>query len=69
MIDYLREYSHAEYYASTMSQPVAQQILTSMSIIMGKDGTREGTSLIYVKTSNSTVKCIWFFAFFKFFFV
>ncbi|XP_073989283.1 serine palmitoyltransferase long chain base subunit [Rhodnius prolixus] len=46
LIDYLREYSHAEYYASTMSQPVAQQILTSMSIIMGKDGTREGVQRI-----------------------
>ncbi|GLG98501.1 Serine palmitoyltransferase 2 [Gryllus bimaculatus] len=42
LIDYLRINSHAACYASAMSPPVAQQIFTSMSIIMGKDGTTEG---------------------------
>lgn len=34
--------SHAACYASSMSPPVAQQIITSMRIIMGEDGTHEG---------------------------
>lgn len=42
LINFLRANSHAHCYASTMSPPVAQQILTSMKIIMGLDGTNEG---------------------------
>lgn len=38
----LREESHAHCYATAMSPPVAQQILSSMKIIMGQDGTNEG---------------------------
>ncbi|VDL72079.1 unnamed protein product [Nippostrongylus brasiliensis] len=40
-IDHLRVNSPTGYYSSPMSPPVAQQIYTSMSIIMGKDGTNE----------------------------
>ena len=42
MIDFLRVNSHA-CYASSMSPPVVLQTLRSMQIIMGKDGTFEGT--------------------------
>lgn len=42
LINYLRVHSHAHCYASSMSPPVAQQIISSMRIIMGLDGTGEG---------------------------
>lgn len=42
LIQMLRKHSHAHCYATAMSPPVAQQILTSMRIIMGEDDTKEG---------------------------
>lgn len=42
LIDYLRNHSHSALYATSMSPPVAQQIITSMKIIMGEDGTTLG---------------------------
>lgn len=42
LIDYLRCHSHSAMYATSMSPPVAQQIITSMKIIMGEDGTTLG---------------------------
>lgn len=42
LINYLRVHSHAHCYGSSMSPPVAQQIISSMRIIMGLDGTDEG---------------------------
>lgn len=42
LIDYLRRHSHSAMYATSMSPPVAQQIITSMKIIMGEDGTTLG---------------------------
>lgn len=42
MINYLKKYSHASTYGTAIAAPVAQQIITSMSIIMGRDGTDEG---------------------------
>lgn len=42
LIDYLRCHSHSALYATSMSPPVAQQIITSMKIIMGEDGTTLG---------------------------
>ena len=44
VINYLRGASHSNTYAASMPAPVAQQIITSMSIIMGEDGTKEGTT-------------------------
>jgi len=35
-------HSQAACYATAMSPPVAQQIISSMRIIMGEDGTDEG---------------------------
>ncbi|KAK7603935.1 hypothetical protein V9T40_004208 [Parthenolecanium corni] len=42
LIRNVRENSDAVYYATTMPPPVAQQIITSMKIIMGEDGTNDG---------------------------
>ena len=42
MINHLRMHSQASCYATAMSPPVAQQIISSMRIIMGEDGTGEG---------------------------
>lgn len=44
LINHLRIHSHAACYANAMSPPVAQQIISSMRIIMGEDGTDEGTN-------------------------
>lgn len=46
LVNVLRANSHAHCYASSMAPPVAQQVITSMRIIMGKDGTREGARRI-----------------------
>ncbi|XP_011502633.1 PREDICTED: serine palmitoyltransferase 2 isoform X2 [Ceratosolen solmsi marchali] len=42
LINYLRVHSHAHSYAMSMSPPIAQQIITSMKIIAGEDGTDAG---------------------------
>lgn len=53
LINLLRATSHAHCYASTMAPPVAQQVLTSMRIIMGKDGTTEGARRIQQLARNT----------------
>ncbi|CAI4223200.1 unnamed protein product [Auanema sp. JU1783] len=53
IIEYLRKKSHTCYYSASMSPPVAQQVLTSMSIIMGKDGTTDGAKRIERLARNS----------------
>uniref|UniRef100_A0A0N5AA53 serine C-palmitoyltransferase n=1 Tax=Syphacia muris TaxID=451379 RepID=A0A0N5AA53_9BILA len=45
-IDYIRINSHTGYYSLPMSPPVAEQIYTSMSVIMGLDGTNDGQERI-----------------------
>ena len=47
LIDHLRLHSHSACYAVSMPAPVAQQIITSMEIIMGRDGTRDGVYCAY----------------------
>ncbi|GAB6031791.1 serine palmitoyltransferase, long chain base subunit [Chamberlinius hualienensis] len=42
LINYLRIRSHSSCYAASMSAPIAQQIINSMKILMGEDGTLEG---------------------------
>ena len=42
VIDHIRGSSHSAVYASSMSPPVAMQIMSAMKIIMGEDGTDEG---------------------------
>lgn len=46
LISFLRANSHAHCYASSMAPAIAQQILTSMKIMMGADGTNEGKKRI-----------------------
>ncbi|XP_074660703.1 serine palmitoyltransferase 2-like [Tubulanus polymorphus] len=46
IISHLRAHSHSSIYACSMSAPVAQQILTSMKIISGQDGSDEGQKRI-----------------------
>ncbi|XP_021929475.1 serine palmitoyltransferase 2 isoform X1 [Zootermopsis nevadensis] len=53
LIDHLRVNSHAACYASAMSPPIAQQIITSMKIIMGEDGTLEGKKRIIQLARNA----------------
>ena len=43
VINHLRKHSHAATYAAPISAPVAQQVISSMKIIMGEDGTKEGS--------------------------
>jgi serine palmitoyltransferase len=49
----LRMNSHTGYYALPMSPPIAKQIYTSMSIIMGKDNTSEGRDRVERLHRNS----------------
>lgn len=53
LIDHIRAHSHAQCYASSMSIPVAQQIITSMRIIMGEDGTNDGLRRIKQLADNT----------------
>uniref|UniRef100_A0A8B9IVH5 serine C-palmitoyltransferase n=1 Tax=Amazona collaria TaxID=241587 RepID=A0A8B9IVH5_9PSIT len=48
LIDYLRTYSHSAVYATSMSPPVVEQIITSVKCIMGEDGT----TVVHVVTKN-----------------
>jgi len=53
LIRYLRIKSHAQCYASSMSPPVCQQIISTLSIIMGLDGGNDGRERIARLTDNS----------------
>lgn len=53
LINYLRVNSHAHCYASSMSPAVAQQIITSMQIMMGLDGTVDGKKRIDTLARNT----------------
>ncbi|KAL7872245.1 hypothetical protein SRHO_G00072280 [Serrasalmus rhombeus] len=54
LIDYLRTHSHSAIYATSMSPPVAQQIITSMKCIMGEDGTTLGQERLCQLSKNTT---------------
>jgi serine palmitoyltransferase len=53
LIQHLRVHSHANSYATAMCPPIAQQIISSMRIIMGRDGTQEGQRRIRALAANS----------------
>ncbi|KAL1122014.1 hypothetical protein AAG570_003420 [Ranatra chinensis] len=53
LIDYLRVAGHAGCYASSMSPPIIEQIITSMTIIMGEDGTDDGMRRITQLAKNT----------------
>jgi len=42
LIDHIRIHSQSACYATSMPAPVAQQVMSTMEIIMGKNGTDEG---------------------------
>jgi serine palmitoyltransferase len=53
LINYLRINSHAACYASSMSPPVTAQILKTLQIIMGIDGTCDGHRRIRQLSENT----------------
>ncbi|XP_066550214.1 serine palmitoyltransferase 2 [Amia ocellicauda] len=54
LIDYLRSHSHSAVYATSMSPPVVEQIITSMKCIMGEDGTTIGRDRVQQLAENTT---------------
>ncbi|KAM4690297.1 serine palmitoyltransferase 2 [Rhinophrynus dorsalis] len=53
LIDYLRAHSHSTAYATSMSPPVVEQIITSMKCIMGEDGTTMGRDRVEQLAENT----------------
>lgn len=53
LIDYLRKHSHSTAYATSMSPPVAEQIITSMKCIMGEDGCSLGRERVEQLAENT----------------
>ncbi|MEQ2201783.1 hypothetical protein XENOCAPTIV_018034, partial [Xenoophorus captivus] len=53
LIDYLRCHSHSAVYATSMSPPVVEQIITSMKCIMGEDGTTIGCDRVRWLAENT----------------
>ena len=53
LINFLRQNSHAATYASSMSPPVCLQIIKTLEIIMGLDGTNQGVNRIRQLRENS----------------
>ncbi|KAI8376264.1 pyridoxal phosphate-dependent transferase [Radiomyces spectabilis] len=53
VIDHLRLTNHTFCYAESMSPPVTQQVLTSLGIIHGEDGTDDGRKRIQQLADNS----------------
>lgn len=45
LIQHLRATSHSAIYSCAMSPPVTQQVIATMRVIMGQDGTHEGQLL------------------------
>ncbi|XP_035234145.1 serine palmitoyltransferase 2-like isoform X2 [Stegodyphus dumicola] len=46
LINHLRSHSHSFSYATSMSAPVAQQIIMTLKILTGKDGSNEGINRV-----------------------
>jgi serine palmitoyltransferase len=53
LIDYLKINSHANCYAASMSAPVALQVIRTLEIIMGLDGTKDGVTRIQQLAENT----------------
>uniref|UniRef100_A0A7N6FBD0 serine C-palmitoyltransferase n=1 Tax=Anabas testudineus TaxID=64144 RepID=A0A7N6FBD0_ANATE len=53
LIEYLRCNSHSAVYATSMSPPVVEQIITSMKCIMGEDGTTIGRDRVRQLADNT----------------
>ncbi|XP_015905786.2 serine palmitoyltransferase 2 isoform X2 [Parasteatoda tepidariorum] len=46
LINHIRTHSHSASYATSMSAPVAQQIIMTLKILMGRDGSTEGVKRV-----------------------
>ncbi|XP_006894811.1 PREDICTED: serine palmitoyltransferase 3 [Elephantulus edwardii] len=53
LVDYLRVHSHSAVYATSMSPPISEQIIRSIKLIMGMDGTTEGIKRIQQLAKNT----------------
>ncbi|XP_036273967.1 serine palmitoyltransferase 3 isoform X2 [Pipistrellus kuhlii] len=53
LVDYLRVHSHSAVYATSMSPPIAEQIIRSMKFIMGLDGTTQGLKRVRQLAKNT----------------
>ncbi|KCV71735.1 serine palmitoyltransferase [Fonticula alba] len=53
IIDTIRARAHSSIYSETMPPPVCQQVISSLSIIMGRDGTNDGLDRIKKLRDNS----------------
>ncbi|XP_055977943.1 serine palmitoyltransferase 3 [Sorex fumeus] len=53
LVDYLRVHSHSAVYATSMSPPVAEQIIRSIKLIMGLDGTTKGLQKVRQLAKNT----------------
>nr|CAH8828881.1 unnamed protein product [Trichobilharzia regenti] len=53
LIDYLRSTSHSAVYGGSMPAPIAQQIISAMRIVMGKDVPGEGERRLKCLAQNT----------------
>ncbi|XP_068110571.1 serine palmitoyltransferase 2 [Hyperolius riggenbachi] len=53
LIDYLKKHSHSAAYATSMSPPVVEQIITAMKCIMGEDGSALGRQRVEQLADNT----------------
>ncbi|XP_048455768.1 serine palmitoyltransferase 2 isoform X2 [Rhincodon typus] len=53
LMNYLRSHSHSTVYATSMSAPIAEQIIASMKCIMGEDGTTLGQTRVQQLAENT----------------
>ena len=52
LVKYIRAVSPAHLYATTMSPPAIQQVISALKVTMGKDGTNRGVYLYIFNTKN-----------------
>ncbi|XP_069352037.1 serine palmitoyltransferase 3 [Eulemur rufifrons] len=53
LVDYLRVHSHSAVYGTSMSPPIAEQIIRSMKLLMGLDGTTQGLQRVRQLAKNT----------------
>jgi len=53
LIDHLKIHCHAHIYAESVSVPILSQIISSMTVIMGEDGSDEGQKRLKQLAFNS----------------
>lgn len=53
IVAHLRARNHGSVYAESMTPPVVQQVLTSMKVILGEDGTTDGKHRLTQINDNS----------------